>query len=106
MIGDKFMSKLHFKTGRIYLSCLWTIYYQRIQKFRETWDLKHLYGNELDKPCFARDGSYSDSKDLAKRSISDNALKNRAYEITRSCQYQRALASMVYKVFDRKQDRK
>ena len=45
------------------------------------------------------------SKDLAKRTISDNILKDRAYEIARNREndeYQRALASMVYKFFDKK----
>ena len=48
---------------------------------------------------------YSDSKDLAKRTISDKILKDRADEITRNRNYdgyQRALASMVYKCFDKK----
>ena len=78
---------------------------ERIQKFRETGDLKHLYRNELDKACFALDAAYSDSKDLAKRSISDKILKDRAYEIAKNRNYdgyQRALASMVYKFFDKK----
>ena len=30
---------------------------------------------------FADDGAYSDSKDLAKRTISDKILKNKPYEI-------------------------
>ena len=53
----------------------------------------------------AHDEEYSDSKDLAKRTISDKILKDRAYEIARNCKYdgyQRALASMVYKIFDEK----
>ena len=28
---------------------------QRIQKFRESGDLNHIYKNELDKACFAHD---------------------------------------------------
>ena len=39
---------------------------ERIQKFRETDNLKQLYRNELNKSCFANDAAYSDSKDLAK----------------------------------------
>ena len=27
-------------------------------------NLKHLHRSELDKPCFAQDAAYSDSKDL------------------------------------------
>ena len=70
-----------------------------VKKIRETNNLKHLYRNELDKACFAHDAAYSDSKDLAKRAISDKILKDRAFEIARNCNcdgYQRALASMVF----------
>ena len=43
----------------------------RIQNYRETGNLKHLHRNELDKACFAYDSTYSESKDLAKRTISN-----------------------------------
>ena len=52
----------------------------RIQKFRET-GLKYTYKNELDKACFANDAANSDSRYLAKRTISDKILKDKAYQI-------------------------
>ena len=61
---------------------------ERIQKFREKGNLKHLYRHELCKACFPHDARYSDGKDskkhilIAKRNISDKILKDRAYEIT------------------------
>ena len=67
--------------------------------------MKHLYRNKLDKACFIHDAAYSDSKDLAKRTISGKILKDRAYEIARDRNhdgYQRTLASMVYKFLDKK----
>ena len=67
--------------------------------------MKHFSRNELDKICFAYDAAYSERKDLAKWTISDKILKDGAYEIARNCGYdgyQRALASMVYKFFDKK----
>ena len=67
--------------------------------------MKHLYRNELDKAWFTHNTAYSDSKDLAKRTISDKILKDRAYEIARNSNYdgyQRALGNMVYKFFDKK----
>ena len=67
--------------------------------------MKHLYRNELNKDCFAYDAAYSDSKDLAKKTISEKILKDRVYEIARNRNYngyQRTLASMVYKLFDKK----
>ena len=42
---------------------------ERIQKFRETGNLKHLYRYELDKACFDHDVAYCHGKDLAKRTI-------------------------------------
>ena len=73
-----------------------TKHHERILKFRGAGNLKHLYRNELDKGCFAHDATYSDSKDLAKRTISDKILKIKHDE------HQRELASMVCKFFDRK----
>ena len=107
MTGNKFMPELHLKQpGFTYNACgPFTKHCERIQKFRETGNSKHLYRNELDKACFAHDAAYSDSKDLAKITISDNILKYRAYENVRNSNYdgyQRALGSMVYKFFDKK----
>ena len=50
----------------------------RIQKLRETCDLKHFYKYDLDKACFSHDATYSDSKDLAKKTISDMISEDRA----------------------------
>ena len=107
LTGDKFMPEFHLKQpGFTYSACgLFTKHRERIKKFRETGGLKHLYRTELDKAFFAHDAAYFDSKDLAKRTISDKSLKDRTYEIARNRGYdgyQRALASMVYKFFDKK----
>ena len=87
---------------------MWTIacvHREWIQKFKETGNLRHLYGSELGKAYFAHDVAYSDSKDVAKRTISDKILKDRAYEIARNHGYggyQRELESMDFKFFDKK----
>ena len=76
---------------------------QRIQKFKETGDTNYIYKNELDKACFTQDAAYSDSKDLTKRTV--KMLRNRAFNIAKDPKYdgyQRGLASMVYKFFDKK----
>ena len=101
------MSELHLRQPRFaYRGCgPFTKYCERIQKFREAGNLKHVYRNELNKACFAHDAVYSDSKDLAKRTISDKVLKDRAYEIAMNpkCDgYLRALESMVYNFFEKK----
>ena len=57
------------------------------------------------KACFDQDAAYFNSKDLAKRTISDKILKEKTYEIVISPKYdgyQRGLASMVYKFFGKK----
>ena len=71
----------------------------------QTGDTNYIYKNELDKACFQHDAAYSESKDLTKRTQSDKVLKNKAFEIGSNPKYdgyQRRLASMVYKFFDKK----
>ena len=83
MTGGKFMGELHLKQSRFpYSVCrLFTKHHQRIKKFRETGNLKHLCRNELDKASFVHDGAYSDSKDWTKITISYKISKDRTYEI-------------------------
>ena len=57
------------------------------EKFKETGDLNCIYKNELDKAYFVHDAAYSDSKDLAKRTVLDKILKDRAYEIAINPKY-------------------
>ena len=71
----------------------------------ETCDLNYIYKNELNKACFAYDTTYVNSKDLAKKIVSDKILKDKAYGIPLNSKYdgyQRALANMVYTFFDKK----
>ena len=110
MTGGKFIPEFHLKQpGFAYSACgSFTKNREIIQKFKETGTLKYLYRNELDKARFVDAAAYSDSKGLAKIFISDKILKDRDYEIVRNrgndgCQ--RALASMVYKFFYKRQDR-
>ena len=49
--------------------------------------------------------AYGDFKDLAKRIASDKVLRNKAFNIAKNLRYdgyQRGLAFMVYKYFDKK----
>ena len=52
-------------------------------KFKETGNTRYIYKNELDKACFAHDATYSDSKDLTKRTAADKILKNKAFNIAK-----------------------
>ena len=74
---DKFMPELHLRQpGFTCHACEpFTKDCERIKKFRETGNLKHICKSELDKVCFLHDAAYSDSKDLIKRTISDKILK-------------------------------
>ena len=106
MAGDRFMSEFHLKqSGFTYSPCeAFTKHRERIQKIRETVNLRYLYRHKLEKACFDHDAAYSDSKDLGKRTISDKVLKDRAYDIARNCWYdgyQKALGSMFYNLFDK-----
>ena len=47
---------------------------ERIQKFKETGDSRHIYQNKLDKGCFQHGMAYRDFKVLTRRSASDKIL--------------------------------
>ena len=107
--GNNFIPKLHFKqTGFTYIVCTqFTKHRERVQKFRKIGNLKHWYRNNLHKAGFTHNAAYSDRKGLAKKTVSDKILKDRTYEIARNLKYdknQRALASIVYRFCDKKQD--
>ena len=71
---------------------------KRKKKHNKTGDTRYIYRNELDKACFQHDSAYADHKDLINRTKSDKVLReNPEYD-----GYQRGLASMVYKFFDKK----
>ena len=78
---------------------------KEFKKSKETGDTKSIYRNELDKACFQYDMAYGDFKDLARRTGSDKILRDKAFNIANNPKYdgyQRGLASMVYKFFDKK----
>ena len=102
LAGNKFMTEIHLKQpGFIYSACgTITRNKQIIQKFRQTGDK-----NELDKSCFQYDMVYGDFKDIKRRTQSDKFLNDKPFEIASNPNYdgyQRGLASMVYKCFDKK----
>ena len=50
-------------------------------------DTSYIYKNELDKACFQRDMDYGDFKDLARRTASDNVLRDKAFNIAKNPKY-------------------
>ena len=74
-------------------------------KLCKTGDTRYIYRNELNKACFQHDSAYADNEDLINRTKSDKVLRDKAYNIASNPEYdgyQRGLASMVYKFFDKK----
>ena len=99
LAGDKFMPEMHLRQPRfVYSAC-------GIKEFKRTGDTRYIYRNGLDKACFQHDSAYADHKDLINRTEADKDLKDKAYDIASNPEYdgyQRGLASMVYKFFDKK----
>ena len=104
---DKFMPEMHLRQPEFtYSACgPFTKNKERIQTFKETGDTSYIYKNELDKACFQHDMAYGDFKDLPKRTAADKVLRDKAFKTANDQKYdgyQRRLASMVYKFFDKK----
>ena len=107
LAGDKFMSEIHLQQpGFTYSACVpFTKHNERIKKFKQTGDTHYLYRNELDKACFQHDAAYADNQDLLNRTREDKILGDKAYSIASNPQYdgyQRGIASMVYKFFNKR----
>ena len=104
LVGDKFMPEM-----QLGFTCSargpFTKMKERIEKFMQTGNTDFIYKNELDKACFQHDMAYGKSKVLAKRTRSEKVFTNKAFRIANDPKYdgyQRGLASMVYKIFDKK----
>ena len=107
LVGDKFIPELHLEQPGFTSSacCSSTKNKERIEKFMQAGNIDFIYKNELDKACFQHDMAYCKSKDLAKRTQSDKVLRDKAFNIASDPKYhgyQRGLASMVYKFFDKR----
>ena len=107
LAGDKFMPEMHLRQPRfVYSACgPFTRHKEIIKEFKRTGDTRYIYRNELDKACFQHDSAYADHKDLINRTEADKVLRDKAYDIAGNPKYdgyQRGLASMIYKFFDKK----
>ena len=101
------MPEMHLKQPQfVYSACgPFTKNKERILKITKTGDTSYIYKNEVDKACFQHDMAYGDFKDLPKRTAADKLLRNEAFKIAsdqKYDRYQRGLASMLYKLFDKK----
>ena len=107
LAGDKFMPEMHLRQPQFtYSACgPFTKHKERRKKFNQTDDTRYIYRNDLDKAYFQHDFAYADNKDLINRTRRDKVLRDKAYDIASNPEYdgyQRGLASMVYKFFDKK----
>ena len=107
LAGDKFMLEMHLKQPGFTYSASgpFTRNKERIEKFMQAGNTDFIYRNDLGKTCFQHDMAYGKSKDLTKRTQSDKVLRDKAFKIVSDPKYdgyQRGLASMAYKFFDKK----
>ena len=110
LAGDKFMPEMHLKQPGFTYSAYGssTKSKERIEKFMQTGNTDFIYKSEVNKACFQHNMAYGKSKDLAKRTQSVKTLRDKAFKIASDPKYdvyQRWLASMVYKFFDKKSGR-
>ena len=80
LAGEKFMPEIHLKQpGFTNSTCgPFTKIKERIQKFKETGETKYIYKNEHDKASFQHDMAHGDFKDLARRTVFDKILRDKA----------------------------
>ena len=107
LVGDTFMPEMHLRQpGFTFSACgPFTKNKKRIEKFMQSGNTDFIYQNELDKACFQHDMAHGKSKDLVKRTQSDKVLRDKAFKIASNPKYdgyQRGLASIVYRFFDKK----
>ena len=107
LAGDKFMPEMHLRQRLfVYSACgPFTRHKERITEFKRTGGMRYIYRNELDKAFLQHDSAYADHKDLINRTEADKVLRDKAYDIASNPKYdgyQRGLASMVFKFFDKK----
>ena len=107
LAGDRFMPLMHLRQPGFTSSACgpFTKSKERTQEFKETGDSRHIYQNDLDKACFQHDMVSGDFKDLTKGTASYRVLRDKAFNIAKNPKYdgyQRGLASMVHKFFNKK----
>ena len=105
LAGDKLMPVMHLRQPTFtYSACgASTKNKEKIKKIKETGDSIYIYQNELGKACFQRDMAYGDFKDLQRRTVSDEILYDKAFDIAKYLKddgCQRGATSMIYIFFD------
>ena len=60
---------------------------KKYKTLKETGDSRYIYQKELDKACFQHDMACGDFKDLPRRTVLDQVLRDKAFNITKNPQY-------------------
>ena len=103
LAGEKFMLEMHLRQSWSKYSTFgpFTKNKKTIQKFEKTVDSRYIYQNEPDKACFQYNMAYGDFKEQLL--IKFWTIKHLILiKIKKYDRYQKILASMVYKFFDKK----
>ena len=98
------MPEMHLRQPQfVYSTCgPFTRHKERIKEFKCTGDIRVIF---IEMNSIKLVSAYADHKDLINRTEADKVLKDKAYDIASNPEYdgyQRGLASMVYKFFDKK----
>ena len=79
--------------------------FTKIKERTQEGDSRYIYRNMLEKAYVQLDMAYGGFKYLPRKAASDKILRDKAFNIainSKCNEYQRALASMIYKFFDKK----
>ena len=78
---------------------------ERIKAFKETGDLRYICQNILEKACFQRDMAYGKFKYLPRRTVADEVLRDKAFNVAKNSKYDKCLiglASTASNFFEKK----
>ena len=103
LTGDTFMPEMHFVQPGFTYNVLgpFTKNKKRIQKFKEIGDSRYIYQIQHNM-------AYGNVKDLTRRTASGKILRDKAFNVAKNPKYygyQKGLASMAFKLFDKKTSR-
>ena len=101
---DKFMAEKNLRQSEFTYSD-WGTFTKNKDKItkQDTCKSRYMYQNKLLKACFQHDMFYGDFKDLTARKAADKVFRDKAFaKYLKYGRYQRWLASMLYKYFDKK----
>ena len=103
LAGDTFMPEMHFVQPGFTYNVLgpFTKNKKRIQKFKEIGDSRYIYQIQHNM-------AYENVKDLTRRTASGKILRDKAFNVAKNPKYdgyQKGLASMAFKLFDKKTSR-